>query len=115
MSQEPRAPGSVAVTPEWLSLRARVVPADLALVAGDQRWSFHELDRRATRTARRLATLGVIAATRVALLLRNGASFVVLTHALAKLGAVMVPLNVRLAIPEVMRQVADETRWKLAS
>jgi O-succinylbenzoic acid--CoA ligase len=115
MSQEPRVPASAAVTPEWLSLRARVFSAQPAVVAGDQRWSFHELDGRACRTARQLATLGVTADTRVALLLRNGAPFVVFTHALAKLGAVMVPLNVRLATPEVARQLADARATLLIS
>jgi O-succinylbenzoic acid--CoA ligase len=67
--------------------------------------SYGELDRRATAVAYRLAGLGVKPGSRVALFLRNGLPFVVLTNALARLRAVCVPLNVRLAPPEV--------RWRL--
>jgi o-succinylbenzoate---CoA ligase len=99
---DPPGPGR---TPDWLALRARALPSHPALVAGSLRWSFGELDGRATRTARQLTDLGVGSGTPVAVLLRNGAPFVVLTHALARVGAVMAPLNVRLAEPELARQL----------
>ena len=93
---------AAAVTmPDWLGQRAASLGDRLALMAGDERLTFAELDLQVAQTARRLAGLGVAAGVRVALLLRNGAPFVVLTHALVRLGAVMVPLNARLAAPEV--------------
>ncbi|MBI3998254.1 MAG: o-succinylbenzoate--CoA ligase [Armatimonadetes bacterium] len=95
------------LTPDWLAHRAAAFPDRLAVVAGGERVSFGELDRRAGRTARQLAAAGVTAGTRVAVLLRNGLPFVILTHALARLGAVMVPLNTRLARPEIAWLVAD--------
>lgn len=98
---------AAAVTmPDWLGQRAAALGDRLALIAGDERLTFAELDLRVTQTARRLAGLGVAAGVRVGLLLRNGAPFVVLTHALVRLGAVMVPLNTRLAAPEVVWQLA---------
>lgn len=93
--------------PDWLGHRAQLFPDCLALIAGPERLSFGELDRRAHRAARQLAGLGVRAGTRVALLLRSGAAFAVLTQALPRLGAVMVPLNARLARPELAWQLAD--------
>ncbi|MGQ0568070.1 MAG: o-succinylbenzoate--CoA ligase [Armatimonadota bacterium] len=93
--------------PDWLGHRAAAFPHRLALVADAERLTFGELDRRVNQTARRLAALGVTPGARVALLLRNGTPFVVLTHALARLGAVMVPLNVRLAPVEMAWQVQD--------
>ena len=99
---------AAAVTmPDWLGQRAASLGDRLALMAGDERLTFAELDLQVAQTARRLAGLGVAAGVRVALLLRNGAPFVVLTHALVRLGAVMVPLNARLAAPEVAWQLAD--------
>ena len=95
------------VTPDWLDLRARMSPARPALIAGDHRWSFAELDRRAGRVARRLAARGVAAGNRVAVLLRNGPQFVAVTHALSKLGAVMVPMNIRLAGCELAAQLKE--------
>lgn len=93
--------------PDWLRARARDLPHRPAVVSGDVRLTFAEVDRRATHAARQLAFLGVTRGTRVATASRGGASFVVLTHALARLGAVMVPLNVRLAAPEMAWRVAD--------
>lgn len=104
-----------ATMPEWLACQARAVPGRLALVAGDVRWTFADLDRQARRTARRLASLGVRDGDRVALLLRNSAAYVALTHALARLGAVAVPLNVRLAVPELRWQLADASPRTLVS
>ncbi len=101
--------------PEWLSRQAAARPGRLALVAGPVRWSFQELDRQAGRTARQLAGLGVGEGSKVALLLRNGAPLVVLTHALLRLGAVMVPLNIRLAAPEAVWQLADSNAEVLVS
>lgn len=98
---------SGGMTPDWLRYRAGASPYGLALVAGPERLTFGELDRQASRTARQLAGMGVGAGTRVAMALRNGVPFAVLTHALARLGAVMVPLNLRLAPPEIGWQLAD--------
>jgi len=67
--------------------------------------AYGELDRRVRAVACRLAGIGVSRGTRVALLMHNGLPFVVVAHALARLGAVCVPLNVRLAPPEL--------RWRL--
>ena len=93
--------------PHWLGRRAADLPHRLALAVGSERLSFGELDRCASRAARQLAGLGVREGSRVALLLRSGAPLVILTHALARLGAVMVPLNTRLAPPELTWQLED--------
>ena len=87
--------------PDWLLARARAFPRRLAVAAGGDRLTFGDLDRLAARAARQLAGLGAGVGTRVALLLGSGVRFAVLTHALARLGAVMVPVNTRLAAAEV--------------
>lgn len=93
--------------PDWLAHRAASTPERTALIVGDLRWSYAELDTRVSTMARRLATLGVGADDRVAMLLPNGASVVELVHALGRLGAVLVPINVRLTPGEVAWQVRD--------
>ena len=92
---------------DWLRARACSAPDAPAVRTSTERLSFSELDRRAEGTARKLAGFGVSPGSRVALLLRNGADFAVLTHALPRLGAVMVPLNTRLAAPELAWQITD--------
>ncbi|HKX18423.1 MAG TPA: o-succinylbenzoate--CoA ligase [bacterium] len=107
--------GPAGTTTDWLRTQARALPQRLALVAGDARWTFAELDRRVDGTARRLASLGARDGARVALLLRNRAPYVVLAHALARLGAVMVPLNPRFAPAELTWQLADASPDVLVS
>jgi len=93
--------------PDWLAARARLAPEQVALAAGDERLTFGELDRRATDVARRLVGLGVQPGDRVAVLLRNGVPMVELVHGVGRAGAVLVPLNVRLAPAELAWQIAD--------
>ncbi len=98
---------AVETLPEWLGQRARVTPRRLALVADGERWTFAELDARVDGVAGELAGLGVAPGTRVGALLDNGAAYVRLVHALIRLGAVLVPLNVRLTEGEIGWQVDD--------
>jgi O-succinylbenzoic acid--CoA ligase len=95
------------ILPEWLAARAAAVPERPAVITAGGSLTFAELDAAAARTARRLAGVGIVAGARVALALGGGAPFAVLTHALARLGAVMVPLNTRLVPREAAWQLAD--------
>jgi o-succinylbenzoate---CoA ligase len=100
-------PAPSILLPDWLAHRARVAPDRPALIAGDVRWTFTELDRRAATLARRLAALGACPGDRIGLLLRNSPEFVALAHAAPRLGVTLVPLNTRLAAPELAWQLAD--------
>lgn len=93
--------------PEWLRQRARISPERLALLCGEERWTFAELDRRVSAAAAELAAADVGTGDRVALLAGNGTAFVQVVHAVPRLGAILVPLNVHLTVPELLRQVTD--------
>ena len=93
--------------PDWLAHRATTTPERVALVAADRSWTFAQLDAEATRTARRLATLGVGAGDRVAMLLHNSPHVALLVHAALRLGATLVPHNTRQSDAEIAWQVAD--------
>ncbi len=68
---------------------------------GEERISYGELDRRAGLTAAGLAALGIARGDVVALLLYNCPEFLEAMFAVARLGAVFMPINWRLAGPEV--------------
>jgi acyl-CoA synthetase (AMP-forming)/AMP-acid ligase II len=72
-----------------------------AVVSGDRRVTFRELDDRACRLANALLALGVRGGDRVALYLPNGAELVEAMMGVANAGAVMVPISTRLTAPEV--------------
>src|SRR5258707_7074535 len=97
----------MTIIPNWLHQRAYLSPDKLAIVAGSERWTFSELDNQADRAARRLITLGTQAGSRVALLMRNGADFVIMVHAVSKINAVLVPLNTRLTDAQIAWQLSD--------
>jgi O-succinylbenzoic acid--CoA ligase len=98
---------------DWLSERARVTPDALALVTAEGRWSYGELERDAARVAAGLAARGVAPGDNVAALLPNDATFVMAIHALARLGAVLVPLNARLTAEELAWQVQRVGAWSI--
>ena len=93
--------------PEWLRQRARISPERLALVCDSDRWSYRELDDRVSSVASRLAAAGVKRGDIVALLANNGSGFVQIVHALPRLGAALLPLNIRLTPDELSWQLRD--------
>jgi O-succinylbenzoic acid--CoA ligase len=90
-----------------VALRARSNPDDVAVVdaATGESWTFRKLDSVVDDAAGRLAAMGVEAGDRVAVLLETRPEFAHLVFATARLGAELVPLNVRLATPALRSQV----------
>jgi O-succinylbenzoic acid--CoA ligase len=82
---------------DFLSLRAAASPDAMALIEAESSkgWTFRALDAAAEETAGRLAAFGVEAGDHVGVLLPNDVRYVWLVHAAMRLGAVLVPLNVR--------------------
>ncbi|KWX66192.1 AMP-binding protein, partial [Mycobacterium sp. NAZ190054] len=78
-----------------------------ALVAGDTTVTYGELDDRSSRVAQAFATAGVGFGDRVAFVEKNGVEFFDVAFGLAKIGAVGVPVNWRLAAPEMRHVIAD--------
>ncbi len=91
----------------WLTERVRRSPGRVALVWEGREWSYGQLSREVEGYAARLAGLGVAPGQRVGVLLPNGPAYMCLVHALARLGAVLVPLNRRLTPAELSWQVAQ--------
>ncbi len=91
----------------WVTKRGHLSGDATALVCGQRRMSFSELDRRTDQLARSLRGLGVRKGDRVGALLVNSTAFLETMLATAKLGAVFVPMNLRLAPPEVGYLLAD--------
>jgi O-succinylbenzoic acid--CoA ligase len=82
-------------------------PEGIALVCDNEKVTYRELDRLVRRAAAGLAKRGVERGDRVLMLQDNSIEFVVVMYAVAQLGAISVPLNVRHAEPEVRHVVID--------
>ena len=88
--------------------RSALYHADrVALVAGDRRWTYRELDAAASSLAGGLAGLGLPPGERVALHLPNGPEFVLAYYAAQKAGLVPLSLNVTYRAEETEYIVGD--------
>src|SRR5437660_12285930 len=73
-----------------------------AVACGETRYTWEEFDQRTDALARGLASIGVVRGDRVAVLMLNCHRYLELYYACARMGAVIVPLNIRLARPEIV-------------
>ena len=95
---------------ELLSHRARLSPDKEALyeLNSDRRYSYAQLDERANRLANLLqGELGVEKGDRVSILAHNCVAYLDLLYGAAKIGAIMAPLNWRLALDELIYILRD--------
>ncbi|MBB4931608.1 fatty-acyl-CoA synthase [Lipingzhangella halophila] len=91
----------------WPARRARMAPDRVAIVHEDRTLNYDDLQRRVLRLAHALRGLGVHRGDRVAYLGHNHPSLLETLFAAGLIGAVFVPLNTRLATPELAYIVGD--------
>jgi long-chain acyl-CoA synthetase len=84
---------TAAVMHDGLTSAAERFPDHPGVLAGDQRWTFAQLDHAANALAKALGAKGVGRGDRVAVLTSNRPEFVVAVHALSKLGAASVMMS----------------------
>lgn len=84
-------------------------PDHLAVVDGDRRWTYAELDAWVNRLARGLLDRGYRVGDALALASANSAEFLAVYYACAKAGVVCVPINLGWRPPEVA-YVLDHSR-----
>lgn len=90
---------------DWIAFHADRTPEKLALVdeVTQRRFTYAEFNQRSARLADYLCDQwGVRAGDRIAILARNSAFYFEFQFACIKLGAIMLPLNWRLANPELL-------------
>ncbi len=91
----------------WLNLgqmqklNAKKFPDTVALMDKDRSFTYPALNKRVNRLAHSLMSLGLQKGDKLAVLLENSIEIVELFLATAKTGIIMVPINFRLAGPEV--------------
>lgn len=91
----------------WLQRRRPKSGTKTAIINGTRELSYEELAERSIRLANALRDRGVASGDRVAYLGENDPSFLETLFAAGIAGAVFVPLNTRLAPPEVQFQLRD--------
>ncbi|BBY95487.1 acyl-CoA synthetase [Mycobacterium gallinarum] len=97
----------IATIADIVRVQARRRPDATALIVGERTISFAELDARSNQVAQAFRAAGVGFGDRVAFIEKNGAEFFEVMFGLTKLGAVGVPVNWRLAAPEMLHIIED--------
>ena len=105
--ESPRQGDAAIELIQSLRRAATVRPAGIAAHDGDLQLSWAELADAVARLSGAFAALGVQAGDRVAILAGNGLGYYQALFALFGIGAVAVPLNTRLALPELAFQIGD--------
>ncbi len=87
--------------------RAQLTPDRIAIIDNIEknRYTFRDINKRANQAARVLEIYGIGKGDRVAILSKNRLDCIDLYFATEKVGAILVPLNIRLAIPELKQLV----------
>ena len=91
----------------FLTKRALLSPNKEALVCGSVRRTFSELNLRSNRLAAMMKAMGIGHGDRVAVLALNEPEYYELYFGLGKIGAIMTPINHRLAGPEIQYILSD--------
>ena len=108
-SRDPRlavgGPPADLTVPAALASRATADPEGTFLIHGDETVTFGQMETRAEALAASLHGLGIERGDRVAVAMPSWPEFVIAMFAVAKLGAVVVPLNPKLT--------ADDLRYTL--
>ncbi|WOH80395.1 class I adenylate-forming enzyme family protein [Bradyrhizobium sp. BEA-2-5] len=100
---------------QLVSMRARTHGPTTAIdVFGrDEHATYSEMDRLSNKYAHALRTFGVRKGDRIGVMLPNRIAFPIVWFAIAKLGAVMVPINMRYT-PREIEYVLSDTQAKFA-
>jgi fatty-acyl-CoA synthase len=108
MGASDHCPGpSAANLSEWIAGHANRTPDKIAIRFDASDWSYAALAREVERLAAALAAGGVARGATVALLGLNSPREIALLAACARLGALFMPLNWRLAAPEHREMLAE--------
>jgi fatty-acyl-CoA synthase len=96
---------------DWIAHHAGRRPDTLAIhdLQTARKFTYSDLHRRTDRLTAALAALGIARGDRVALLAPNCAEYFELQFACGRLGAIMLPLNWRLTVPELEYILGDST------
>ena len=95
-----------------LAQAAQEYPEKLALVCGDVHFSYSEFQERVDKLANGLAKLGIKKDDKLAIIHKNCHYFLETYFAAAKLGAILIPVNYRLA-PDDFVYILNNSRSKM--
>ncbi|HLB24552.1 MAG TPA: AMP-binding protein, partial [Dehalococcoidia bacterium] len=82
---------------DFLRRAAKLYGGKTAIVDGDNRFTYRDFQARANRLSHALLALGIVKGDRVCILSPNSHFFLESYYGVSQIGAIIVPLNYRLA------------------
>lgn len=98
----------------WIAKWASLNPDKAAVIFEDKTFTYKDLNERINRTAHMLLEMGIAKGDRVGVLMYNTYQLVEIFFALAKIGAILVPLNTRFVSAELDYIIKDSGLKALA-
>jgi fatty-acyl-CoA synthase len=92
---------------DWIRKWSFLQPHKRALIFEDHPFTYQEINQRTNQLCHFLLELGIRKGDRVSVLLYNCHQYIEIFFALSKIGAILVPLNWRLAAPELKFIIVD--------
>jgi len=92
---------------EWISKWARIQPDKVAVISDSTTYTYGQLNVRINKLSHYFLDKGIKKGDRVAVLLHNCKEYIEIFFALSRIGGILVPLNWRLAIPELKFIIED--------
>ena len=86
---------------EWITKWAKIQPDKIAIISEDVPYTYLEFKTQVNKLSHFFLHRGLRKGDRVAVLLRNCRQFLEIFFALSGIGGILVPLNWRLALPEL--------------
>lgn len=93
--------------PFILEKAVSLYPYAEAIVSGNNRYTYGQFADRVYRFSNALKTIGIVRGDRVGILHRNSHEFLEAYFAIARLGVILVPLNIRLSTGELLSIIED--------
>lgn len=84
-----------------LSRNARRIPEKTAIVYEDRTYTYEQLNQEVNKLSHGLIKRGVKKGDKIALMMKNSDTFIIVFYAIMKTGAIAVPVNFRLTANEV--------------
>ncbi len=92
---------------EWIAKWARIQPDKPAVISDGTIYTYKQLDIRVNKLSHFFLDKGIKKGDRVAVLLHNCKEYIEIFFAISRIGGILVPLNWRLAIPELEFIIQD--------
>ncbi len=92
---------------DWIRKWSQLSPQKVAIIDDGHEFTYRELNQRSNQVANFFLQKGIHKGDRVGVLLYNCHEYIEIYFALAKVGAILVPLNWRMAPPELSHILND--------